>query len=290
MTIQTATTGNLDDAQRITIAAIRYTLEHNAPCADLVEHFTLGKGEKSMTVPKAGRATAHDLTDGVDMTDTEDIGLTTVTLTTAEVGLKFILTDKLVRQMNEDAFKVIGRQMGDAMAYKKDTDVIALFSALNGGTVKGADGAYLKVANAQACVAFLKAQKAPPPWFFVHHPYAVAYLASQAATTMATYPAPEGWAMDRLKSFYKGIQLDQCSFFEDGNIEKISGYDSGYGCVASKSAMCVVSSKEMGEERERDASLRAWEVVVVADYGCFELDDTYGAAAQYEIGAISTSA
>lgn len=290
MATQTATTGNLDDAQRITIAAIRYTMEHNAPCSDLVEHFTLGKGEKSITVPKVGQATAHSLTDGVDLVNTEDIGMTTTSLTTAEVGLKFILTDKLVRQMNEDTFKVVGRQMGDAMARKLDTDVIALFSALNGGTVVGADNAYLKVANAVACVAFLKAQKAPPPWFFVHHPYAIAYLASQAATTMATYPAPEGWAMDRLRSFYKGIQFDGCSFFEDGNIAKISGYDSGYGCVASKAAMCTVTSKELGEERERDASLRATEIVVVKDYGCFELDDTYGAATQYEIGAISTSA
>jgi hypothetical protein len=38
------------------------------------------------------------------------------------------------------------------------------------------------------------------------------------------------------------------------------------------------------EERERDASLRAYEVVITEDYAVFEVDDTKGAAIQYEIG------
>ena len=48
---QTATTGNLENAQRTIIAAARYTEEHNAPALALIEKFTLGKGEMSGTVP-----------------------------------------------------------------------------------------------------------------------------------------------------------------------------------------------------------------------------------------------
>ena len=84
---------------------------------------------------------AEDLVEGVDMVDSEDIDVSTVTATTAEVGLKVIITDTLVQQNNEDVFRIIGRQMGDAMARKKDTDIIALFGSLNGGTKLGADGA-----------------------------------------------------------------------------------------------------------------------------------------------------
>ena len=46
--------------------------------------------------------------------------------TVAVVGIK--------DRENEDAFRIVGKQMGDAVARKKDRDVIALFSALNGGT------------------------------------------------------------------------------------------------------------------------------------------------------------
>ena len=52
MAIQTATTTALDSAQNIVIAQARYTMEHNAPCKNLIEQFRLGKGEKQMTVPE----------------------------------------------------------------------------------------------------------------------------------------------------------------------------------------------------------------------------------------------
>jgi len=292
MSTQTATTGELDHAQGVVIEKARYTMEHNMPVINLVEHFRLTKGNKQVTVPKVAQMTATDLTDGVDLVDTEDIGMTTTDLTAAEIGLKVILTDKLVRQQNDDVFGIVGRQMGDAVARKKDTDAIALFITLNGSTTLGADAANLKMANAQGCAAWAKAHKLPPPIYFVHHPNAIGYLAYQAATSFATYPFPKGLSEDLLKDFYRGIVLNGVAFFEDGNIaiNTDAGDASGYGAVFSKSAIAYLESVGFNTERERDASLRGTEVVVTADYGLFELDDTYGAPALYEIGALSTTA
>src|SRR3990167_4160972 len=120
--IQTATTGNLSTAMRVAIRQSRTTEEHNAPMPALVEEFTLRKGEKQLTVPKVGQMTAQSLVDGQDLVDSEDIGMTSVDLTTAEVGLKVILTDKLMRQSNDDVMKMTGRQMGEAMSRKKNRD------------------------------------------------------------------------------------------------------------------------------------------------------------------------
>ena len=117
---QTATTGNLENAQRIIIASARYTEEHNAPALALIEQFSLPKGSKQVTVPKVGQMTMSDLVDGQDIIDEEDIGMTTVDLTASEVGAKVILTDKLVRQAADNVFSMIGRQLGDGMARKKD--------------------------------------------------------------------------------------------------------------------------------------------------------------------------
>lgn len=291
MGIQTATTGNLDDVQRVVLAQARYTEEHNAPCVNLIEKMTLKNGEKQITVPKVGTLEAERLIDGVDLVNAQDIGLTTTDLTTSEVGLKVIVTKKLIRQFNEDIFKIVGRQAGDAIARIKDTDVISLFPALNGGTALGADNKYLSVANLGACIAYAKAHKFGTPMFVVHHPNAVYYsITSGAITPGATYPIPSGWAADLLSDFWSGVRLNGVPVFEDGNIEKISGYDSGYGCIARKDAMVFVEQLGYTVERDEDISLRAWEFVVTCDYQAFELDDSRGAPMQYEIGDTSTSA
>ena len=290
MAIQTATTGNLEEAQNIVIAKARHTMEHNMPCVNLIERFTLGKGNKQITVPKVGQMDASDLVDGVDIISSEAIGLTTTDLTASEVGLKVILTDKLVRQFNEDVFSMIGVQMGNAMARKADNDVIALFPSLNAGTALGGDSYNLKMQNAANCVTYMTAQKAPPPISFVHHPNALGYLSNEAKAIGMTYFAGflQGLSEKLLRNFWD-IRINGVNFFHDGNIEKESGVDSGKGAIFSKSAMAFLEAKAFGTERERDASLRAWEVVVVADYGVFELDDSYGAPAQYEIGTLATN-
>lgn len=276
MPIQIASETNLAEAQRIVIAECRYTSEHSAPCQNLVEKFTLSPGEKQITVPKVGQMSADDLVDGQDITTSKAIGMSTVDLTTGEVGLKVILSDKLVRQSQPDMFRVIGRQMGDGMGRKMDTDIIALFTALNGSTTLGVANTTWTVAKLGSYMSYAKNQKFPKPIFIVHHPYAVRDLvAAISLTPMATYPMPHGYSEDLLSDFWK-LSMNGIPVFEDGNIVP-DGSDDGIGCIASKTAMCTVTSIAPYTERERDASLRAWEVVVVSDYGCFELDDSQGA-------------
>ena len=295
MAIQAATTGQLDDAQRIAIEQARYTTEHNAVMAGLVEHMRLQKGEKSITVPKVGQMNAVGLTDGIDLTTSEDIGMTSVSLTTSEVGLKVILTDKLVRQENEDVFRIVGRQMGEAMARKKDTDLLGLFSGFSedlGGNTIG-----FELSNAAAFIGRAKADKVPNPMYIVVHPWSM--FAIMASTTLGlaqggTYGGsltsaafPADLSQEFLKNFYK-FTLNGVPFFEDGNIS-VDGADDGIGGLFAKEALVLVESVGFNTERERDASLRATELVVTADYGVFELDDAYGYALTFNAAAIATA-
>ena len=287
---QTSNSGNLQNMSRIMLAAARYTEAHNAPMVGLIEKFNLGKGEFQLTIPKVGQMDAEDLVEGVDMVDSEDIDVSTVTATTAEVGLKVIITDTLVQQNNEDVFRIIGRQMGEAMGRKKDTDIIALFTSLNGGTKLGADGASLSLANASALIANAKANKFGSDLFVVHHPNAIWNLASSIGNTLATYPLPDAFNNPAVSDYYTGVKIAGVPFFEDGNIAKVSSVDSGIGVIADGSALGHLAARERREERDRDISLRAFEVVVTEDYAVFEVDDTKGAGAQYEIGDPTTSA
>ena len=279
---QTSTSGNLQNMSRIMLAAARYTEEHNAPMVGLIEKFNLGKGEFQLTIPKVGQMDAEDLVEGVDMVDSEDIDVSTVTATTAEVGLKVIITDTLVQQNNEDVFRIIGRQMGDAMARKKDTDIIALFSGFS--TALGADDRSLLLSNASALIANAKANKFGNDLFVVHHPNAIWKLASSIGNTLATYPLPDAFNNPAVSDYYTGVKIAGVPFFEDGNIPVISGSLSGYGFIGARDAMGHLAARERREERDRDISLRAFEVVITEDYAVFEVDDSKGASARYEIG------
>ena len=284
---QNATTGSLENAQKIIIATARYTEEHNAPAMNLIEQFNLPKGNKQVTVPKVGQMSMSDLVDGLDIVDEEQIGMTTVDLTASEVGAKIILTDKLVRQSAQNIFSIIGRQLGDGMARKKDVDVLALYSGFS--TDIGAAGRSMSLANVSATVAYAKGKKFGSQVYIVQHPFAVWDIANTAVTASSTYPVPTGWSQDLLGNFFSGLRpINGVPIFEDGNIT-IDSSDDAVGVCADKSALAVLKSVDTRTERQRDASLRATEVVITADYGVFELDASKGVALTLDAGTPATS-
>ena len=284
---QNATTGSLESAQKIIIATARYTEEHNAPAMNLIETFNLPKGNKQVTVPKVGQMGMSDLVDGLDIVDEEQIGMTTVDLTASEVGAKIILTDKLVRQSAQNIFSIIGRQLGDGMARKKDVDVLALYSGFS--TDIGAAGRSMSLANVSATVAYAKGKKFGSQVYIVQHPFAVWDIANTAVTASTNYPVPHGWSEDLLGNFFSGLRpINGVPIFEDGNIT-IDSSDDAVGVCADKSALAVLKSVDTRTERQRDASLRATEVVMTADYGVFELDDSKGVALTLDAGTPATA-
>ena len=287
---QNATTGNLEAASKIIIAAARYTEEHNAPAMALIESFSLASGSKQVTVPKVGQMTVSDLADGVDIVDEEDIGMTTVDLTASEVGAKVILTDKLIREQQNNVFTIIGKQLGDAMARKKDTDVHSLYGSLNGGTTLGAAGATASLANIAGAIAYTKANKFGSQVYILQHPNAVFDIANTAVTASSTYPVPNGWSEDLLGNFFSGLRpLNGVPIFEDGNLS-VDSSDDAVGVIAAKDALAVLKSVDTRSEKQRDASLRATELILTSDYGVFELDDSKGAPLTFDAAAPATGA
>lgn len=286
----TATTGNLENAQNIIITAARFTEEHNAPAMALIEQMNLPKGAKQVTVPKVGQMNISDLQDGFDIVDDEEIGMTTVDLTASEVGAKVILTDKLIRQSANNIFSIVGRQLGDAMARKKDTDVHALYSGLNEGVSFGADNTAMSLANVAGAIANAKGKKFGSQIYILQHPFATFDIANTAVTaTGAAAGIPDGFATDLLNNFFSNIRpLNGVPIFEDGNLA-IDADDDAVGVIADKSALGVLKSVDTRTERQRDASMRATEIIITADYGVFEIDDTKGAPLTFDASAPATS-
>ncbi len=278
MGIQTATASQLEDAQRIAIAQARYTAEHNAPMLQLIEKFSLAQGEKSVTVPLVGQMTALDLTDGVDISGSEDINMTSTSLTVAEIGLKTILTDRLVMQENEDVHKIVGKQMGDAIARKKDNDIISLFTGFSTSALGGSGKAF-ELGNVLEYIAHAKLNKFPAPVYIVQNPAVTMALASSlwgyanAAGGAAANALPSGLNEKLLRDYFE-FRVGQVAIFQDGNIA-VSGSDYT-GCIFSRESMAHLESVAMNTEQQRDASLRATELITTATFGVFELNDDYG--------------
>lgn len=288
MAIQTASTAELDEAQNRIIAQTLFTEEFSRPVTNLVQQFALGQGEATLGIPKIALMNAAKLIDGVDMTDSQDINMVVNDHVTVEAGLKVIVTDKLVRQLNESVFAMVGETMGQAMGRIQEEDVIALFSALNGGTAFGGDGKLLTLDNLSACISKARANKFGENLVIAHHSNAIFSVAKDFfASSPQRLDAP-GFVDSVVKDFFN-FSIDNVPIFTANLIPKESGVDSGYGVIMDRRALGFLVSQGLTSGMEHDNSFRASELVTVKDYKAIEVDDARGAAMQYEIADHSTS-
>ena len=164
--------------------------------------------------------------------------------------------------------------------------MLALYSGFS--TDYGTANSDFSLANIAGAIAFAKGNKFGSNVYIVHHPFAVFDIAS-AAVTSSQYAIPHGWSEDLLGNFFSGIRpLNGVPIFEDGNMTIDSAGDA-VGVIADRSALAVLKSVDMNKEQDRDISLRATEIVITADYGVFELDDSKGAGLTFDATAPASS-
>lgn len=296
---ETATTGNLADAQNTIIREARYTQEANSPSWQLIEKVRLPKGASTVRVPKVGQFTVADLVDGTTISAEQSINMTLVDLTATERGAKIVITDKLARQHGStDIFRMIGKQFGDAAARKQDQDVQALHPGLNGGVPFGAAGATFTLSNFAATIAkglgggasSTDSDGSEPfdPDYAVHHPHSVFQVVKSATAIGAgtSQRVNDRQEEQLLRRFFTGIAFNGVDLFESKNLFVDSSGDAT-GVLAQRDALIGLTSVDWRTERDRNASLRATEVVFTSDYGVFELDDRHGAPLLYDAVAPS---
>ncbi len=292
MAVQTSTTGALENASLEMIAALLFTTEHNAPIKQLIETFQLKQGQDTGVFPKVGQMEMSPLVEGQEIVDSEDIGMTTVSVQTSEVGAKVVLTDKLLRENASVNFRTVGRQLGDGAVRIQETDAAALFSGLNGGVDFGSAGFAFTASNAVGAIGFAKHNKFGSDLRVVHHPSSILRLSRDLSVVGLAqtnqYPIPAGFTASRLQKFWTGIRLGGVPFFESGNIP-IDGAGDAVGVIMDRSALGLLQEIGFRRERERSATLRGWILVIVADYAFFEHDDARGAPMTFDAAApIST--
>lgn len=290
MAVQTSSSPQLSAASMELITAARFAEEHNTPSKQLVAKFTLPKGHDTGIFPHFGRMQVDNLTEGEEIVEAQDLGMTSVSAAPSEVGGKVIMTDRLLFRNVAANFRSAGRQLGNAQGRKEEQDINGLFSGLNGGTTFGAAGAAFSAANAVGVIGRAVTARMGDNLRVVVHPNSLLRLSRDLNVIGggAAQPLSTGFSVERLAKFYTGVTLNGVPFFQTAEIA-VDSSDDMVGAIFDEDALGWLTEKAWGTERQRQATLRAWVLVVVSSYVAFEMDDALGAPLTYDAATPSTS-
>ena len=278
-----STTTSLNDLLPSIVAEAMFVAQERSIMRGLVRNFTLPMGSgKTVTVPIYGKQTAAGLTEGTDLTNTQ-ISTSGAVLTVAEVGIMATVTDLARNTSASNVIADVGRLVGEAIAAKMDKDLTALFAGFSTG-----EGDYSTAITAEAIfksVAKLRGQGVDAAGIVaVLHPE-IAFDLKKALTTNGNVAFTAGAfgnvANEAMQMGYVG-QLAGIPVFESANIDYDTNAGDFPGAVFHRDALGLALMQDIKIETQRDASLRADELVATAVYGVGELYDGYGRYLKYD--------
>ena len=270
MAISGTNSTTLDDLFVNIVAQARFTAEEQSLMLGLVTQYNIaGQAGKTVQIPKYPAITAAALDEGTAPADT-DVSTSSVTVTCSEVGNSVLLTDLAAMGAGNPADE-LGTVLGNAIATKIDSDLIALFSGFSGAL--GAAGAEITVADLFKAAATLRANKVTGSMAAVVHPFQAYALKANLTNTMVN---PNGGELqnEAMRSGYVGT-IAGIDVYESANVA-IDGSDDAVAAVFAPEALAIALKSEFNLETQRNATRRGTELVATAVYGVAELDDSFG--------------
>lgn len=255
-----------------------FTLNEQSIIRPLVRNYDMtGTPGLTAQVPIYPSVSASGVADGTDLSNVS-FATTKKEITASEVGVMVTLTDLLEEASADDTAAAVGRQLGQAMAEKVDTDLAALFSGFSNTVNK--TSAAVTVQDLFKASAILRANNAQQNGAFVCvlHPYQAYDLKNQltnAGSTMSHNLSDVG--NRALEQGFIG-RIAGIDVFESNVVTGGDSAGAYYGAVMTQDALGYMVKRSMRIETQRDASLRATEIVGSMAYGVSELFDAYGVA------------
>ena len=268
MAATTSTT--LDDLFVNIIAQARFTAEEQSLMMGLVTQYNIqNQAGKTIQIPKYPAISAADVAEGTDLSSTT-VSTSKVEVTIGEVGAQVLLTDMATYGADSPA-EAMGTLLGNAIATKMDTDLLALFSGFSGAL--GAAGQEITVADLFKAAATLRSNKVTGSMAAVVHPFQAYQLKANLTNTFAN---PNGGDLqnEAMRNGYVGT-IAGINVYESANVA-IDGSDDAKGAVFAPEALMIAMKRDFNIAPQRDESLRAFELNATAVYGVAELDDAFG--------------
>jgi len=250
-----------------------FTFQETSVMRPLVTTYNISGQGKQIAVPVYPAISAAAVAEGTDLSNTA-VNPTEATITASEVGVMTTLTDLGRDSASRNVAADIGKLFGDAIADKVDTDIASLFSSFSSDV--GAAATELTPELIFKAVATLRANNVPAPYYGVFNPKAAFNL--KKVLTNAGYTTSSNAVSDlgneALRSGYiatvAGVQI-----FENSNIA-IDAYDDSVGAVFHPASLGLAMKQDFRIETQRDASLRATEIVATVTKGQGVVKSDYG--------------
>ena len=284
------TSASIDDAVKTFVAESRYTMQDKPGVLwnSISKEMLPEKNGPTVTVPKFGQINTYALTQGVDMAHAQEITDSGIPITPAEYGAQVILTDYLMMTARDDYFRTAGRLLGESFDRQREQTLCDDLD--NFSVALGSAATLLNVGHIMAAVNTLKynapangtagrgGEPAPGEIQIFLTPSQIHSLSKTLAggvgAAAATQISPEtGRAGGGAEFRIPGVPAVIKSTI---NINKDTSDDAKGGAMSSEVIIGVQLGGGPSSEKERDASLRAWEVNFTGYWGRAEYNDAWG--------------
>lgn len=254
-----------------------FTFQETSVMRPLVTTYPISGSGKTIEVPVYPTISASAVNEASDLSNTA-VNPTSATITASEVGVMTTLTDLARDSASRNVGADIGKLFGEAIAKKVDTDLAGLLDDFASANDQGGAGTELTADLLFKAQAILRSANVPAPYYAVFHPKATFNL-KKTLTQPAYTTTSSGYAMseignEALRNGYIG-RIAGIDIFENANIS-IDAYDDSFGGVFHPQSLGLALKEDFKVETQRDASLRATEIVSSITYGVGVLKDTYG--------------
>jgi N4-gp56 family major capsid protein len=255
-----------------------FTMQERGFMRPLVRNFNLtaqpGKQAKVGIYPTIATSSLVS-GEGTDATNVA-VTATSKTFNADEIACLVTLTDTARDSADDDTAASIGRIIGETLARKVDEDIAALFSGFsnNIGLLTQAE---LTADTIFQAVARLRSNSVTGPYVGVFHPNQMYNLKKQLANAgSASVPSLSDVGNAALAEGFVG-RIAGVDLYESA---VVTGDSAGnfVGAVMHTDAIAYALKKDITIETQRDASLRATEIVGSMTYAVGELQDLHGVA------------
>jgi len=189
------------------------------------------------------------------------------------------LTDLARNSAPRNVVADIGRLFGEGIAKKMDQDLIALFDGFS--TTLGDGTGAISAASIFNAASTLRAAGLPiDECVAVLHPKIAYDLKANLTNTFAN-PNAGDLQNEAMRNGFVGT-LAGIKIFETSNMANTGTAGDYKGAVMHKDALALATMQGIKIETQRDASLRADEIVATAVYGVGELHDSYGVEMHFD--------
>ena len=272
-----STSSTLSELYTEIVAEAQFVASEKSIMRNLVKNYAISGGGKAVEVPVYAQVSAAAVSEATDLSNTA-IDPTSVTITASEVGVMTTLTDLARNSAPRNVAADIGKLFGEALARKQDADLTALF---DGFSVTLGDGtAAISPAVIFNALSTLRANALPAnECAVVVHPKIAYDLKSGLTNTFAGLDTET--SNEALRAGFVG-RLAGMPIFETSNIANTGTAGDYKGGAFHKDALAIAMMQDVKIETQRDASLRADEIVATSVYGVGEIHDSYGVELHYD--------